>query len=112
MNPTTTDIVLMLQVVRARETIDPLVARGLDAVQIALLLREVETRGLVERQEGRLVVSNAGMDLLGEVAGSGKGDPSRAWIRPMDEHRIEGLDLSDPFLPKVPPNTYDWEGEV
>lgn len=103
---TSPHLTLLLQVVRERGDITPLLHRGLELVQVAELLSEAKSVGLVQRTESGLEVTESGMRLLGASISKGHLGQRGGWIRTMDEHRIARLSPEEPFLPDVPPPTH------
>jgi len=99
-------LTLLLQSLRSRGGIEPLVRRGLDVAQIANLLDEAETAGFTgTRDDGALVLTDAGLAFLGASL-SRQPSGSGGWIRPLDEHRIARIHPNEPYLPETPPESH------
>jgi hypothetical protein len=104
---TSSNLILLLQIIRSRGDVQPLVSRGLEYSQIADLMREARSVGLIERAELGDVVTEAGMQLLAESAKRKGLGVAGAWIRPAEEHQIPRIPQEDPFLPESPPKTHN-----
>jgi hypothetical protein len=63
---TSSNVILLLQIIRSRGDVGPLVARGLEYSQIAELLRETRSVGLVARTDDGDVLTDSGSRLLAE----------------------------------------------
>jgi hypothetical protein len=98
-------LTLLLQTLRAREGIEPLIRRGLDIAQIADLMSEAKTAGFTTIRDGAPVLTDAGLAFLG--ASLRRQEPgSGGWIRPLEEHRIARIDPGEPYLPDSPPESH------
>jgi hypothetical protein len=91
---------LLLRQIKRNGTIDPLLASGLTFSQIATLIQEARSAGLVNRES--LQLTERGEVALAAVAAAG--EKPVGWIRPADEYRIETIGIDEVFLPDVAPN--------
>ena len=98
-------LTLLLQTLRSRGGIEPLIRGGLDVAQIADLMGEAETAGLTTMRDGALALTDTGLAFLGASL-SRQPRGSGGWIRPLDEHRIARIDPDEPYLPDIPPESH------
>jgi hypothetical protein len=104
---TASNLILLLQVLRGHGDVQPLIARGLEYSQIAELLREARSVGLIATLDSGDVLTEAGLRLLAESGKGRKSGEPGSWIRPSVEHQIPRLGEEEPFLPELPPRTHN-----
>ena len=100
---TSSNLILLLQIVRSRGDVAPLVSRGLEYSQIAELLREARSVGLIERAESGDVVTEAGMQLLADRAKRKGLGVTGAWIRPAEDIEFPEYPRRTLSCQKAPP---------
>lgn len=96
-----THLNLLLQLIHASGEINSLLQRGLHFSQIAELISFAEENGLILEKEDRLELTEQGLETMRMASDSKKIRGDGGWISPMDEYRIERMDIDEVYLPKV-----------
>lgn len=94
-------LVLLLQLIYAGADVGALLRRGLEFSQIAQLINEAIAGQLAEETNKGLILTDAGVDKLRSGASDDIIRRNGNWISPLDEFRIDKIDLTDVFLPNL-----------
>ncbi len=95
------NLTLLLQIIRSEGSIDPLIATGLEYVQIAQLLTQAKQEGYILLLEDKLILSEKGAQYLSNSAK--QMDVGGGWIRALEEFRVSPLGKDEIYLPESAP---------
>ena len=95
------NLILLLQIIRADGSLEPLVSKGLEYSQISRLVSQLKQEGLAMVSGDKLVLSEEGYQFLNnsvkqKVIGGG-------WIRALEEYRVNPTEKEEIYLPKIVP---------
>ena len=92
--------VLLLKLIDSNLNLTPLRNRGLSHAQVALLLQDQITKGLVEITNESVCLTESGKEALNENLKKINVSPKRSWILPREEYYYKPLSQKDVYLPK------------
>jgi hypothetical protein len=92
-------LILLLQLIYSGADVDALLKRGLQYSQIAKLLDEAIEKQFVEESDTDIVITPIGLEKIKTGAKDNTVRKTGGWISPLDEYRVEKIDLNDIFLP-------------
>ena len=94
-------IYLMLRIIEKDSGVEALINIGYDYSQIAKLLVLVAESGLAHEIDGKYSLTQVGMLRINDYLKKNTGDPSKAWILPLENAKIARLDKFDIFVPDM-----------
>jgi hypothetical protein len=92
-------MVLLLQLIHSGGEVDSLLRRGLQFSQIAQMMSEAESEGLVKEENENLVLTDAGLAKMRTNLENQAQREDGGWISPLDEFRINKISTDDIYLP-------------
>jgi len=95
-------LVLLLQLVKADGSVEALLKNGLEYSQIANLILQVKQDSYIAEKEGRLELTDLGLEKLKELSKKANRKNIDTWISPSYENRIdksEKLNVFDIYIP-------------
>ncbi len=96
-----TQLILLLQLVKANAGAEPLLKRGLRYSQIAKLLSIAFDNDYVKEVDNKLVITKKGANKLKEDSRKWKLRKDGGWISYEDESRVESIPINRPHLPDI-----------
>lgn len=94
-----TNIILLLQLIYAGGDVNSLLQRGLQFSQIAALITQAEEKKYILEKENELKLTDLGLIEMRKELPSNKIRKDGGWISPLDEYRVEKLDVYEVYLP-------------
>jgi len=98
---TSTNLILLLQLINARADVDSLLRRGLRYSQISLFVTQATKDGLIQHTDGKPVLTKKGYEIMRIDSHSGELRSDGGWISFAEWARKKKLKIDEIFLPDV-----------
>lgn len=93
------NLILLLQLIYSSGEVNSLLQRGLHFSQIATLMSFAEDNGYITEEENRLKLTALGVEKMRTSQSSNKIRKDGGWVSPLEEYRIEKLQINEVYLP-------------
>ena len=92
-------LLILLRIIKYDGSLDPLTGLGYEYVQIVQLLKDLEAKRFVKKENGVLTLTDLGNNKLEELIKKLGKKNAEMWIEPEIHSRVMKLDEDDVYLP-------------
>lgn len=92
-------MILLLQIIKSKADIEPMLKRGLRYSQISRLTQSAKDQGFIEESDEGLSITAKGLSMMRYDIQRGKFRKDGGWISPEEESRINSIGIDEVYLP-------------
>ncbi len=92
-------LLILLRIIKYDGSLAPLTGLGYEYVQILQLLKDLETKEFVKKENGVMTLTDLGNNKMEELIKKSGKKNAEMWIDPEIHSRVAKLDKDDVYLP-------------
>jgi hypothetical protein len=101
------NLILLLQLIKAKADVEPLLKRGLTYMQISELITHCIEKKLIQQEDSGYSLTKSGILKMKADTQTGKPRKDGIWISPQEEFRIESRRSDEVYLPEMCNSFFD-----